>query len=234
MNGLQILAAAVTDAPEISTWSWATVTATGPLRVKLDGESLALAATPDALVGQLAVNDRVWVQLVTNANPARAACRLVVLGKAGGLEDLFDSRLDGQELAVDDTQNTSGTTTSTTYTSTLTGGGAAACGVAFVAPYSGKVVVHNGCKLSNSSSSNFAALAFHVRTGASIGSGSDVLLAADPFCFSHTGVSAMRGAAPAKLVSGLTPGNSYNIIQEFRVDGGTGTFLDKYLLVAGK
>jgi hypothetical protein len=234
MNGLQIIAAAVTDTPEISTWSWATVTAISPLRVKLDGESTALAVTPDALVSALAVNDRVWVQLVTDADPARTARRLVALGKAGGMEDLFSSRLSGLELAAEDIQNTSGTTTSTTYTSTLSGVGATACGVTFVAPYSGKVVVHNGCKLSNSSSSNFAALAFHVRTGASIGSGSDVLLAADSFAFSHTGVSAMRGGAPAKLVSGLTPGNSYNVVQEFRVDGGTGTFVDKYLLVAGK
>jgi hypothetical protein len=82
MRGLNLLASLVFDAPDISTWAWAKVTATSPLRVKLDGESTALAITPDKLVSGLAVNDRVWVQLVTNTNPTRRYRRVVVLGKA--------------------------------------------------------------------------------------------------------------------------------------------------------
>lgn len=85
MRGLKLLASLVFDTqPDISVWSWATVTATSPLRVKLDGESTALAITPDKLVASLSINDRVWVQLVTNANPARRYRRLVIIGKAGG------------------------------------------------------------------------------------------------------------------------------------------------------
>ena len=42
MRGLRLLAATVGRTPDVSTWSWATVTATSPLRVKLDGESTAL------------------------------------------------------------------------------------------------------------------------------------------------------------------------------------------------
>jgi len=84
MRGLKLIASVLTREPDISIWSWATVTATSPLRVKLDGESTALAITPDTLVAGLLVGDRVWVQLVTNANPTRRHRRLVVIGKAAG------------------------------------------------------------------------------------------------------------------------------------------------------
>lgn len=82
MRGLKLLAPRGRRAPDISIWSWATVTDDSPLRVKLDGESAALDVTPDTLVASLAVSDRVWVQLVTNANPARRHRRLVIIGKA--------------------------------------------------------------------------------------------------------------------------------------------------------
>lgn len=82
MRGLKLLASLAYETPDISIWSWATVTDDSPLRVQLDGESAALDVTPDTLVASLAVDDRVWVQLVTNANPARRHRRLVVIGKA--------------------------------------------------------------------------------------------------------------------------------------------------------
>ncbi len=83
MRGLNLLASLVRETPDISIWSWATVTAVGPLRVQLDGEDAPLDVTPDTLVAPLAVGARVWVQLVTNANPTRRYRRLVVLGRAG-------------------------------------------------------------------------------------------------------------------------------------------------------
>lgn len=64
--------------------AWATVTALGPLRIKLDGESTALPFTPDTLAGVLAVNDRVRVAFTTNDDPAFSGRRALVLGKAGG------------------------------------------------------------------------------------------------------------------------------------------------------
>ena len=82
MRGLKLLASAVTRTPDSSIWSWATVTDDSPLRVQLDGEAAPLDITPDTLVSGLAVNDRVWVQLVSNADPARRHRRLVVIGKA--------------------------------------------------------------------------------------------------------------------------------------------------------
>ena len=87
MKGLSLLAGAVSRTPDISIWSWATVTDDSPLRVQLDGESSPLDVTPDTLISGLNVDDRVWVQLVTNANPARRHRRAVVVGKAAGLAD---------------------------------------------------------------------------------------------------------------------------------------------------
>ena len=80
MKGLALLKPK--PAPDVSEWKWATVTDDSPLRIQLDGESSALAVTPDTLVAGLTVADRVWVQLVTNANPARRHRRLVILGKS--------------------------------------------------------------------------------------------------------------------------------------------------------
>lgn len=94
MRGLKLLASLVVAEPDVSIWSWAKVTGTSPLRVQLDGEDAALGITPDTLVAGLAVDDRVWVQLVTNANPARKHRRLVVLGRAGcpfAIGDLYIS-----------------------------------------------------------------------------------------------------------------------------------------------
>ena len=85
MKGLKLLGSRLIPAPDISVWSWATVTDDSPLRVKLDGESAALPVTPDTLVAGLAIADRVWVQLVTNTNPIRRHRRVIVLNRAGGL-----------------------------------------------------------------------------------------------------------------------------------------------------
>lgn len=129
-------------------------------------------------------------------------------------------------LADSDTQNTSGTTTSTSYTATLTGG--TACGKAFVAPPSGKVLIINNCYFFHSAAS-FAFCTIRLKTGASIGSGTDVIAAADAECLVTGGVSSQgRG----RLVTGLTAGSSYNVQQMFRVDtSGTGTFVNKQLIV---
>lgn len=85
MKGLdQLSRAASRRTSDISTWTWATVTDDSPLRVQLDGESAPLDFTPDALVSGLAVDDRVWVQLVANPDPQRRHRRAIVTGKAAG------------------------------------------------------------------------------------------------------------------------------------------------------
>lgn len=130
--------------------------------------------------------------------------------------------------AQSDTQSTSGTTTSTSYTSTLTGG--TACGVAFVAPASGAVLIISTCQISNSGANN-TRCSFVVRTGAVIGSGSSVLAADDSRAQLHNGTTSERGSISHPMTSGLTPGSSYNVQQVFSVAGGTGTFSNKNLVV---
>lgn len=127
-------------------------------------------------------------------------------------------------VALSDTQLTSGTTTSTAFTATLTGG--TACGVAFTAPPSGKVFVMNTMQVGPSG--GLALSTVRVRTGSSIGSGTDVVAASDDntvLCGSD-----MRGTSTT-LVTGLTAGSSYNVQQLFRVTAGTGTFQRKTLVV---
>ena len=58
------------------TWTWATVTAVSPLRIKVDGDTTALDATTDDLVGSLAVDDRVRVHLHADG--------IIVTGLQGG------------------------------------------------------------------------------------------------------------------------------------------------------
>ena len=58
------------------TWTWATVTQATPLRIKVDGDTTALDATTDDLVGSLAVLDRVRVHLHSDG--------IIVTGIQGG------------------------------------------------------------------------------------------------------------------------------------------------------
>lgn len=48
---------------QADSWHWGTVTATSPLRVRLDGDAAALAVTPSSLNPILNVGGRVWCQL---------------------------------------------------------------------------------------------------------------------------------------------------------------------------
>lgn len=124
-----------------------------------------------------------------------------------------------------DTQDAIGTTGSTTYTATLTGG--TACGLAFVAPASGNVIIHNSLYWFNFGANNtFGTI--RVRTGGSIGSGTDVLAASD---VRGLITSAVQSGTRSRLVTGLTPGSTYNVQQMFRVDGNTGQYSAKDLIV---
>ena len=63
------------------TWTWATVTAVSPLRIKVDGDTTALDATTDNLVGSLAVFDRVRVHLHSDG--------IIVTGIQGGNDKVY-------------------------------------------------------------------------------------------------------------------------------------------------
>lgn len=120
-------------------------------------------------------------------------------------------------VTVTDVQTTAGTTTSTSYTNTLAGG--TACGVVFTAPKSGAVVVHNSAFLDNSTTGrNY--LAFDIRTGSTIGSGTSFRAASDADMVASLGSNDMT-MGRSVLVTGLTPGAIYNCQQAFKTSSGT-------------
>jgi hypothetical protein len=129
----------------------------------------------------------------------------------------------------EDTQNTLGSTTSTTFTATLTGG--TACGVAFIAPLSGVVLVCNNSFVENTGTAR-SYCTFRLRTGSTIGSGTDIVAAADENSISILGSAGDDMASGRTFrVPGLIPGTNYNVQQLFRVSGSTGNFAWKRLSV---
>lgn len=66
---------ALIPASGVTAHSWATITSTDPLRLRLDGASDPLDLTPQTLTGGHLVGQRVWVALY-----GRTARRVVILG----------------------------------------------------------------------------------------------------------------------------------------------------------
>lgn len=120
-----------------------------------------------------------------------------------------------------------GSTTSTGYIVTLPTAGT--CGVAFVAPPSGKVTILYGTAGFNSGA-NDNKTAVRVGTGATVGSGTEVYAASDNDMILFTG-AATYGIGRMTEVSGLTPGDTYNACMAHRVGAGTGSFLFRTIKV---
>jgi hypothetical protein len=91
------------------TFRWATVTGVLPLRIKIDGDTAAIPITPDSLIDPttLVVSDRVRTEMSGN--------RLVVLGRAGGLNPASATAKGPVELATD-AETITGMDTSTAVT----------------------------------------------------------------------------------------------------------------------
>ena len=130
---------------------------------------------------------------------------------------------------VSDVEAGSYTFTNATYGVSTTGGTYADCGVAFTAPTTGRVKISYEGQLSNSGA-NGTILSPHVRTGSTVGSGTDVLAASDTTRIFIVGTNGMR-AAGFRLLTGLTPGSAYNVRLEHKVTGGTGTALHREVMV---
>lgn len=131
--------------------------------------------------------------------------------------------------SASDTQDTQGTTTSLNYTATLTGG--TACGCTFVAPLSGVVLIINSLGFVDNSTTPRSYCTFRIRTGSTIGSGSDVVAALDANAAAAVNVDD-KSQNRVIRVPGLTPGATYNVQQLFKVSSAsTGTFASKHLAV---
>jgi hypothetical protein len=133
-----------------------------------------------------------------------------------------DSRLDGVQALGEDASD-SGTVTSFTYTQTRTGA-TSPVGLSFVAPDSGIVIIAISAGINhNTANDQFMLCSPAVRTGNTIGSGGAFFGPTDTVSLQYTGTAVLQ-ASRVKRLEGLTPGNNYNIVLEFRVFSGTATF----------
>src|SRR5690606_35617729 len=123
----------------------------------------------------------------------------------------------------------------TSYGTASTGGSYAHCAVVFTAPDTGRVLIHwaGGVRNLDSDGSAVAYLSPEVRTGGTIGSGSVVLAASDSRTVrSNLGGNHTIRAGVTHLLSGLTPGATYNARILHRVTSQTGQFFQRSLIVA--
>lgn len=123
---------------------------------------------------------------------------------------------------------TTRTTSSVTYTSVLAP--AAICGVAFVAPPSGKVIITAGSYMDNTGAAGFTLISPQVREGSTVGAGTITVAASDgraPYMSGTDGISIGR----TFLVTGLTSGANYNVELLQRITTGTGTYQHRTVTV---
>jgi hypothetical protein len=130
---------------------------------------------------------------------------------------------------LDDEEPDSFTFTTTTYGVGTTGGTYNDCGRAFIAPTSGRVLLCYNARIVNSGA-NGTFIAPVVRLGSTVGSGAVFLAASDAFSILTVLTSSQRQGC-TKMVDGLTPGDSYNVRLEHRVDAGTGTALARDIAI---
>lgn len=114
---------------------------------------------------------------------------------------------------------------STSYTTA----GGPVCGTPFIAPQSGKVLVHIAAELDNTSSVTL--MSFRLGTGSTIGAGTVILGPSDDRSIANTGSDQSRYGVPY-LVTGLTPNAEYNVRLEHRITaGGSGAVSRRVLIV---
>lgn len=104
------------------------------------------------------------------------------------------------------------------------------CGVTFIAPPSGRILLSFKGQLVNSTAAQFTIIGFELRTGGVLGSGTVVLAGSDDNCLAVQSTSQFQFGT-SLLIESLTPGDSYNTQLGHRVTGGTGTILRRHISV---
>lgn len=142
--------------------------------------------------------------------------------------------LSGERLVATQTVKasnaTDGNTTSTGYIVALTTAGV--CGVAFVAPPSGKVTVLFATASYNPSANVDNKTAVRVGQTNVIGGGTEVYAATDnDMILTNVAANLATRHTGFAEISGLTPGNTYNACMAHRVSAGTGHFLFRSIKV---
>jgi len=180
------------------------------------------------------VNDQPTLSVFSSTNDLsahQAALHLVGDSRAGGnspeirlensgatsdIDIILSGRVqtpDQQHVAVEEGTNI------TAFTNTVFQGGTPdICGLTFVAPASGKGYMHWHARLS-SNTANTAMVSVALRTGGTIGSGTVVHAASVDWAV-ETPNNGREQSAMMRPVSGLTPGNTYNIRVEHAMNGG--------------
>jgi hypothetical protein len=125
-------------------------------------------------------------------------------------------------ITVQDSSVSSFTFNSTSYGVDADSGAYEEVGVAFVACTTGRALVHTLASVDRDTAATFTACAPAIRTGGTIGAGTVHTAAADINGVFHFGTDAAQFGATC-LISGLTPGDTYNVRLEHRVGGGGGT-----------
>ncbi|HZF92085.1 hypothetical protein [Streptomyces sp.] len=128
---------------------------------------------------------------------------------------------------VADTQSSTVTTTSTAYTTS-----GADCSVVWVAPTTGRVKIHAAARMVNSSATSGSLLAPETRLGGTVGAGTVVETPVDAIGASHYGNTFARSGV-VHLLTGLTPGETYNtrLLMRSSVGTDTASFASRELIV---
>jgi hypothetical protein len=152
---------------------------------------------------------------------------------ASGLEDLAEAvedeleRIDGRIDTINGVSTASGTqnTTQSSYSSTTFTAGTNQCTAAFTAPPSGSVVMFWKAYFQAAKNDLMALVGCELRTGSTPGSGSVVVAANSNDVIAIAGH--VEGGEPMrlkacqfKLVTGLTPGNSYHARIMYNTESG--------------
>lgn len=121
-----------------------------------------------------------------------------------------------------DTQNGSFTFNSTTFGVDADSGTYVDCGTTFVVPTTGRVKIDYAGELDNDTGSASTNVAPVVRTGGTVGSGTEIVAADLANAIRNIGTDSRRYGAHI-LVEGLVAGDTYNVRLEHRVSGGIAT-----------
>lgn len=107
------------------------------------------------------------------------------------------------------------------------------CGAAFTAPSNGKIYATVSGHMETNTTGEACYLAYEIRTGSTIGSGTVFFAAVTDWGIGVLGFSgaARICASRRKMISGLTPGGSYNIRTMHVCTGGTYDIFEREILV---
>lgn len=133
-------------------------------------------------------------------------------------------------VTVVNVQSASFNATITSYGTTASAGTYADCAVTFVAPTTGRVTISVSARCQNNDAASGALVAPETRTGGVIGSGTVVDAAADGNGVSHYGTTFSR-LGITHLLTGLTPGSTYNTRLLHRASANTAAIALRELVV---